>query len=143
MCNERENFTLALGQIGKQLVWSSRSRCAEVLYQPLRDGRAKDRFATTYHLDRTHGFLSFCSLQQVASCSGPHRCKDRVIVIKHRQDEDADMRGLCKDTARRLNAVDARHIEIHEDHIWLERQGFLNSFRARRGLADHRGGRLC
>src|SRR5207248_5153630 len=67
----------------------------------------------------------------------------RIVIVRQREYENVYVWMRRKDAACCLDAIDARHIKIHEDDVGLERgcqgDGFVPSHR----LTNYLGGWLC
>jgi hypothetical protein len=48
------------------------------------------------------------------------RGEDRVIIFEHRDNQDANVWIGVEYFKHRIQAIDAWHLEIHQDHIGLE-----------------------
>src|SRR5438270_612601 len=91
---QSEYFTLALGQFGKRLRWYCRcARWRKVTNQAFRNGRAEDRLAATDGFDGAQRLLLVGPFEQVTTRPGTHGGKDRVVVLVHRHDQNADVRA--------------------------------------------------
>ena len=62
--------------------------------------------------------------------------EDRLVILIHCQHEDRDVRAGGDDPPGGFDAVEARHIEVHEDDVWLECGSAGDHLLACRGLAD-------
>ncbi len=89
--------------------------------------------------DRAQHLLLIRPLEHIAACTGPHRRKDRVVVLEHGDDDDADVRAGRHDAPRGLDAVDARHLDVHQHHIGLQGRGLVDGILARGRLTHHLG----
>jgi hypothetical protein len=77
------------------------------------------------------------ALQQVAARAGAHRGEDRVVVLEHRQHEHPDVGAARDDLARRLDAVQLGHLDVHHDDVGLQLLRHGHGLGAVDGLADH------
>ena len=41
-----------------------------------------------------------------------------IVVHRDREDDDARVRGDARQLARRLDAGEARHVQVHDDDVW-------------------------
>ena len=94
-------------------------------------------------MNSAHGLIPFGAFEQVTSCSDSHGCKDRIIIVEQSEHQNIYARIRRKDVPCCLDAVDARHIEIHEDDIRLERGRQGDGFVSGRRLTDYLGRWLC
>jgi hypothetical protein len=62
------------------------------------------------------------ALEQVSPRTGPHCRETRLVVIVHRQNEHGDVSAGGHDPARRFDAVEPRHLDVHQHDIGLERR---------------------
>src|SRR5262249_2576668 len=69
--------------------------------------------------------------------SSAHGGKDRVIILKHREDDDPHMRTCPQYLARRFDAIHIGHLYVHEDHVRLKGRRLSNRLPATGRLADH------
>ena len=67
---------------------------------------------------------------------------DVLVEVERRQHEDARARLGEHHLARRLDPVEHRHADVHQDDIWRELAGACHGLRAVAGLADHLDSRL-
>jgi hypothetical protein len=70
-------------------------------------------------------------------------CPGALVFLEHGQPDDPDLGELRVDQACRLDAVHARHVEIHQDHVGPPETGALHRRTAVRRLADHLDVRLA
>ena len=105
--------------------------------QASRDRRAEDRLARRDGPDRPHELDPLGTLEQVAAGTGAHRGEHRLVVVVHRQHEDGHVRRRIDDPARRLDAVDARHVHVHQHHVGLRDRDRRDDLVAARRLADN------
>jgi hypothetical protein len=61
-------------------------------------------------------------LQDVAGGSGRDRLEDDARVLEDGQHDDRKLRGDLANPTRRLDAVDPRHLDVHEDEVPPERR---------------------
>src|SRR6185369_15016647 len=69
-------------------------------------------------------------LQEIAGSPRADHLQDVLLVVVHRQDEDAGRRKRLVDPARRLDPGEARHADVEDDDVRLRLQRLLH------GLAD-------
>ena len=60
-------------------------------------------------------------LEQEAGRTRAERAQDELVGIEGRQDHDRGWIRLGMEQARRLDAVDLRHADVHEHDIWVVR----------------------
>ena len=109
--HQHEHLTLAIGQL--------RSGCCR---PPLTEDRARCSWvercvAARRRLDRLHELGGLDVLQQIAGGPGVDRLENSLAVRERRQDDDGDFGLLGLDPPRCLDAVDHRHLEVHEHDI--------------------------
>ena len=118
--NQGENLVFAVRQLREELCgatlrgWSS---AAEVVNQALGDGRTKDGLTARHSTDGAQSLLLHGALEEVAARSSANGGEDGLVILKHREDQNADVRACLQDAARGLNAIDAWHLNIHQNDI--------------------------
>ncbi len=118
--NQGKNFVFAVRQLREELRgatlrgWSS---AAEVAHQVLGDGRTKDGLAVRHGTDGAQGLFLHGTLEEIAARSSANGGEDGLVILKHREDQNADVRACLQDAARGLNAIDAWHLNIHQNDI--------------------------
>ena len=108
----------------------------EVLDEAVRDRRAEHGLARRDGADRVEDLRLVRALDEVAARARPDGGEDRVVVLDHRQDEDADLRARIDDPAGRVDAARAGHLQVHQDDVGLELERERHGLVARRGLPD-------
>jgi hypothetical protein len=58
------------------------------------------------------------SLKQIASCPGPHRREDEVVIVEHGEDEYSG-RGPGATRSGGVDAVEAGHLDVHNHDVGL------------------------
>ena len=76
------------------------------------------------------------ALEQVPMGAGAKGREDRLVILVHGQNEDRDVRAGGYDPPGRLDTVETRHIEVHQDDIGLEGLSAHDRLLAGRGLTD-------
>ena len=121
--NQGKNFVFAVRQLREELRgatlrgWSS---AAEVAHQVLGDGRTKDGLAVRHGTDGAQGLFLHGTLEEIAARSSANGGEDGLVILKHREDQNADVRTRLQDAARGLNAIDTWHLNIHQNDIRLQ-----------------------
>ena len=67
--------------------------------------------------DRTREFLHAATLEEVTARPVFQRGVDIVVVVKGREDDDADVGIAFLDCLRRKHTVELGHTDVHEDDI--------------------------
>ena len=75
-------------------------------------------------------------LEQERARARPERLVDVLVEVERRQHDDARARAAAGDLARRLDAVEARHADVHEHDVRAERVGLGDGLVAVARLAD-------
>src|SRR5262249_15342110 len=132
-----QDLALALRQLGERPWRGSRLGRGEEVDQPRRDGGAEDGFSTADGLDGPQHLSFFGVFEHIAPGPRPHCREDRGVVFEHRDNEDANMRAIAHDAPRRLDAVDAGHLNVHQDHVWLQSGRHGDGLVACRRLTHH------
>ena len=101
---------------------------AEVVEDAAGGARPEDGL-TTGDAAQDRGDLVFIGvLEQVAACAGTHRGQQQLVVLEHREHDDADRRVGGGDAAGRLDPVELGHAQVHDDEIGGELIGELDDF---------------
>jgi hypothetical protein len=95
---------------------------AEVFDDSTGNRCAKYAAAASNRLYRAHDLRLTGAFQQVAASARSQGCKDRLIVGKHGQYQNRSMWTSTSDAAGGLDTANARHMEVHDHHIWMELQ---------------------
>src|SRR6185437_1125312 len=77
-------------------------------------------------LDGGADLLLVGALEQVTAGAGAQRGEDRVVVVEHGQHEHLDVRTVRHDATGGLDAVQPRHVQVHDDHVRLGLPGQLD-----------------
>src|SRR6266487_326374 len=115
-----ENFPFPLGQIRKGqgrdgLPWDGKE-----LHQALGHARTEDSFPFAHRADGSE-HLDFTGLfQDIATRSRPQRGEEGIVLLNKGDHENATVRVRLQDATCRLDATDAWHPQIHDDHIRLQ-----------------------
>jgi hypothetical protein len=88
----------------------------ELLDQPPGDGRREQRSAGGHDADRGHELLLGDILEQEAARPRAQRLVDVLVEVEGGEHEHARPVGH-RDAARGLDAVDARHADVHEHDV--------------------------
>ncbi len=86
--------------------------------------------------------LAIRALDEVAAGSGSERREHRGAVVVHRDDEDVGAGKFGEDAAGRLDAVQAGHGDVHENHVGSQPAGQFDGLLPGAGLADQLGLRV-
>jgi len=111
---------LPLGQVWERIGVAVRARRREELPQASGDRRPEYRLAAADPPDRKQDLGALGALEQVAPSAGLHGLEDGVVVLEHGQHQHPDMRADRQDPAGGLQAVEARHRDVHEDDVGLQ-----------------------
>jgi hypothetical protein len=68
----------------------------------------------------------------VRSCADGR--EDGLVVVVHRHHEDVDLIRFVGDATGRIDAVEAGHVDVHNDDVGHEAQRDLDSLLSRFGL---------
>src|SRR5260370_10489579 len=79
------------------------------------------------------------ALEDVATRSRAHGGKDRFIVFEHGDHQDADVWAGRHNLSCGRDAIDARHLDVHQDHIGLQGLRLCNGLGSGGGLPNHLG----
>ena len=137
--DQLEHLALALGQLGEGLRGVARARHGEVLDHALGDVRAEDRLAAADRRDGAHDLVLIGALEQVAVAPARMAAKTESSS-SNIVSTSTPMCGLCAhDLARRLDAVQLGHLQVHDDDVRLQLLGGRDRLGARRRLAHDLG----
>src|SRR6266540_3983129 len=84
--------------------WAMKSKISSS--RSVNSGKSSDFLDTD---DCPHQFIFVCVFKQITPRARAHGCKDRVIVVEHRNDQYTNTGLSCCDFARGFNAVHAWH----------------------------------
>jgi hypothetical protein len=101
--------------------------------QPAGHGRGEDRVAGGHGLHGGDEVGGAGVLEQEAARARAQRVDDEVVQAERREDQDA----VARQAARRLDAVHARHADVHEHDVGVEALGERDRLVAVAGLGDH------
>ena len=114
-----------------------RRRPARVaLDQPARDRRGEERVAGGDHPDGLSELVGARVLEQEAARAGAEGFVDVVVEVEGGQDQDAGRSVAGGDPACRLDPVEVRHADVHQDDVGAQRLGGVERGEAVGGLAD-------
>ena len=103
-------------------------RAGEAVEQPPRDGRREQRLAARDDPDRVDELRRLDVLEQEAARARAQRLEDVLVEVERGEDQDRAPRIAGRhEPPGRLDAVHARHPDVHQDHV-----GQLRGRRARR-----------
>ncbi len=129
-----ENLALALGEGAAAALRRARAVVGE---QCLGQLRLEQHMAGVDRADRAGQCLRVDVLVDVPGGAGPQRGDHGAVLGEAGDDEDPGPAALLLERAQRLDAVDAGHLEVHQDHVGVERAGPGDALGAVGGLADH------
>jgi hypothetical protein len=129
--HELEDLALAFGEL------LGRRRAAALAHEPPRDARGERRVAAGRGPDARGELVRLGVLQQVADRARVERRGDAHVVRERGEHEHRRTHAQAGDPARRLDAVDARHLEVHEHDVRLAVEGQVDRLLAVGGHADH------
>ncbi len=114
------------------------SRDAVPLHERARERREDERLARRDDADGLGELLRLDALEHESARAGAQRVEDVVVVLERRDHEHArPRRRALDDAARRLNAVEVRHADVHQDDVGVELGRPPDGLEAVRRLADH------
>src|SRR4051812_10765226 len=127
---QREHFALALGQPGERIGLGAGREDRP------RRARVERRLAAGGGADAVGDVVGGGVLEQVAAGAGVERGEDPRAVGERGEHEHGGLGTLLEHAPGRLDAVDARHVEVHDDHVGLQLAGALDRLRPVGGGAD-------
>ena len=133
----------AAAVIAAPLPWAFRLRGlamglpAEVAEQLPGYDRTQYDLAPIGGLDRASQLLRIGLLQHVSPGAGAHAGEDRLRIVEHRDQDDADVGVLLEYLPGGLSAVDHRHLDVHQYDVRDELPRQSDDLRPARRLADH------
>jgi hypothetical protein len=87
-----EDPVLTLGELGESISWRARMRSGEIAHQAFGERGADDRLAAREGPDRPQYLCLQSTLEQAAPRPGLQCGEDRLVILEHADDEDADVR---------------------------------------------------
>src|SRR3954454_17885852 len=139
LSHELEHLELAVGQLRRRdllLLVGAAGERVELLDELRGHRRADQRLALHHGADRVGDLLDGDLLQQVAGGAGLDRLVEIVLLVGDGQHEDLHRRHRLGQPAGGLDAADARHAHIHEQHVRRVQLGLGDGVLAVLGLAD-------
>src|SRR5262249_48501776 len=112
------------------------STATAILEQLLRDRRAEKRVAAARFADRLDEIGGGGLLHQVARRAERGELVHILVVAVGRQHEQLAGQALVNDLSRRLEPVELRHRDVHDDDVRQEFLRELHGLAAVLGLAD-------
>src|ERR1700722_4095522 len=136
--HQPEHLTLAVGDPGQLPGLAVGTVLAgELPDQAAGDPRRDHGVADRDHADGGQDVLQGHVLDQEPAGPGPQRAVDVVIVVERGEHEHPGVRARRGDQLGGLNAVHARHADVHDDHIGAGVLGEPYRLDSRSGLAGH------
>ena len=139
LCEQLEDLELSIGQLRERLPGLGPRCGGKEALQVGGDPGAEDRFAVCDRPDRAKRFVLGRSLQEIAAGAGADGCEHGVVVVVHRHHEHVDVAAAVDDLAGRVDAVEAGHVDVHDDDVRLEGEGRVDSLIAGRCFPDDLG----
>ncbi len=102
----------------------------------MRDLRAQVEVAALDLLDGLQQLGRGRALEQVAADAGLERAEDVLLVGVHGEDDHLRLREEAAELTRRLDAVQERHRDVHDDDVREGAAGLLDRLLAVLGGAD-------
>jgi hypothetical protein len=114
----------------------------EAVEQAAGDPGSDDGLAPVDHAHGLDEVVGGHVLEQEAGRTSPQRVDDVLVEVVRRQDQHAGRVAELVEPARRLDAVHARHPDVHEDDVGPQRPHLRQRDLAVGGLTDHLDVRL-
>jgi hypothetical protein len=114
-------------------------RARELLDKALGDRRGEQRLALRDDADACGELLGRHVLEQEAARAGSQRLVDVLVEVERREHQHPHGRVAAElgHPPRRLDPVELRHADVHQDDVRLELAGELHRLGAVGRLADH------
>jgi hydrogenase maturation protein HypF len=124
--DQAEDVELALGQLAELLRRGGVRDARELLDHAPRHGGGEERVAARDGADRGEELLGRVVLEHEAAGARAQRLVDVLVEVEGGQDQDA--RGVVggEDAPRRLEPVELRHADVHQDHGGPEARGLVD-----------------
>jgi hypothetical protein len=139
--DQGQHFSLAIGQdVERRARGHGRTRpIDELADEPAGDAGRQQRLARRHDLDRPDQLDRLDVLEEEAAGAGSQGIDDVLVELEGREDQHPDVVecGVSSDLAGRLDAVDLRHLDVHEHHLRPLRPGQLNRVATVGGHTDH------
>ena len=87
--------------------------------------------------NRSQYFVLLGAFEEVAACSRTHGGEDGIVVLEHRQHEDPGLRMFGDDLSGRVDPVQLRHADVHQDDVRVGFQRYAHDFGAVGDGVDH------
>src|SRR5688500_13399510 len=87
--------------------------------------------------DRLKKLLTGHTLKQVTLSAGLDRAQNTLIGIKGGEDNGPSFRVTLAKLGQGLHAIKLRHLQVQQNHIWIEGGSLLNDLGSGSGLTDH------
>lgn len=129
---EVEHFALPYRELGKRGQSLGRTGSAE---HPRSDLAAENRVTGRDRANRSLDLVLLRALEHVAPGSRGERVRDQVLLVEHREHQDADRRVAREDSPRRFYAVHSGHPQIHHDDIRPQQESLAHGVGSCAGLA--------
>ena len=124
-------------ELGGRLPHGVRRPPHELLDHATRDRRREQRVAVRDDVDRVDELLGRRVLEQEPARADSQRLVHVLVEVEGREDEDARALLLpVEQSAGRLEPVDVRHADVHQDHVRLHAVRGVHRLRAVGRLAD-------
>src|SRR5918997_729037 len=133
---EVEDLALAVAELWEHLGRRCRMYFGEEVREPGGYSRAEDGLAVAHRLYCAEHLGVVRPFEKVSPSPGAHCPKDRTVVLKHRDHQDAHVGAVLHDPARRLDTAHPRHLDVHQNHVRLEIGGQGDGFLSGTCLPD-------
>src|SRR5205823_3171466 len=116
---------------------AGRRAAHELLDQPPRDGRSEQRLAGGDYAHGLRELLWADVLEQKTARAGLHRLVDVLVEIESGEDEDSYAVAGSHQPARRLEAVELGHADVHQHDVRPEVRGLRDRLASISRLSNH------
>ena len=134
--HQPQDLDLALGKLGVEGL-AGLLLGAEVLDDVPGKLRVQKHLPCVDAADGVHQLPRVHVLEEVAPGPRLHRLKDVGVLAVHGEHDDLGLGPLLEDGLGGLHPVQARHLDVHEDHVGLGLQGVAHGLPSVLGLPHH------
>ena len=96
-----------------------RTSGAEIADEPAGQAGAENRIAAADGRNGAQDVVAVGAFEQIAASARSHGLEDVFVLIEHREDEHPDVRTFGDDATGGFDAIEPRHVDIHDNDVRL------------------------